>query len=70
MMGLGPRCFIPSFVEIGPLVPEKKNKKDLIARCVYIAKRSPFREKDCLKYEKEFCFQTKYVFRVFTMIYG
>ena len=24
MMGWSPRCYIPSFVEIGPLVPEKK----------------------------------------------
>ena len=24
MMGLSPRCYIPSYVEIGPLVPEKK----------------------------------------------
>ena len=24
MMGWSPRCFIPSFVEIGPPVPEKK----------------------------------------------
>ena len=24
MMGRSPRCYIPSFVEIGPLVPEKK----------------------------------------------
>ena len=23
-MGLGPGCYIPSYVEIGPLVPEKK----------------------------------------------
>ena len=23
MMGWGPRCYIPSFVDIGPLVPEK-----------------------------------------------
>ena len=27
MMGSSPRCYIPSFVEIGPLVPEKKNLK-------------------------------------------
>ena len=24
MMGWSPQCYIPSFVEIGPLVPEKK----------------------------------------------
>ena len=24
MMGRSPQCYIPSFVEIGPLVPEKK----------------------------------------------
>ena len=24
MMGLSPQCYIPRFVEIGPLVPEKK----------------------------------------------
>ena len=23
MMGLGPQCYIPKFMEIGPLVPEK-----------------------------------------------
>ena len=25
MMGRSPQCYIPSFVEIGPSVPEKKN---------------------------------------------
>ena len=24
MMGLGPQCYIPKFMEIGPLVPENK----------------------------------------------
>ena len=24
MMGWSPRCYIPSFVEVGPMVPEKK----------------------------------------------
>ena len=24
MMGLSPKCYIPSFMESGPLVPEKK----------------------------------------------
>ena len=28
MMGQSPRCYIPSFIEIGPAVPEKKFSKD------------------------------------------
>ena len=28
MMGWSPQCYIPSFVEIGPPVPEKKILKD------------------------------------------
>ena len=30
MMGLSPRCYIPSFVEIGPPVPEKKILKGFL----------------------------------------
>ena len=25
MMGWSPQCYIPSFMEVGPLVPEKKD---------------------------------------------
>ena len=30
MMGRSPKCYIPSFVEIGQLVPEKKNFEGFI----------------------------------------
>ena len=30
MMGRSPRCYIPSFVEIGPQVPEKKIFEELL----------------------------------------
>ena len=30
MMGWSPRCYIPSFVEIGPPVPEKKSFEEFL----------------------------------------
>ena len=50
MMGLHPRCYIPSFVEIGPLVLEKKifaiyshgGHLGHVTLIIYINFRSPF----------------------------